>query len=116
MLPFGVARAQAEENLRAWAQSRWFAPNAFKRQGAEVNTEWATRGTAGTPSFTGDQGDLWDAGVWDTAIWSDADAAFFAWLGADGLGSYCSLRMSVIALPGTIFTSWKLIYIPGGSM
>lgn len=83
---------------------------------AQVNTEWATRGTAGTPSFTGDQGDLWDAGVWDTAIWSDADAAFFAWLGADGLGSYCSLRMSVIALPGTIFTSWKLIYIPGGSM
>lgn len=83
---------------------------------AQINTEWATRSTAGSPSFTGDQGDLWDTGEWDTAHWSDSDAAFFSWLGADGLGCYASLRMSVIALPGTMFTSWKLIYIPGGIM
>lgn len=83
---------------------------------AQINTEWATRGTFGAPAFTGDQGDLWDSGVWDTARWSDSDAAFFAWLGADGLGCYASLRMSVIALPGTMFTSWKMIYIPGGVM
>jgi DNA-directed RNA polymerase subunit RPC12/RpoP len=33
VLPFGISRSKAGENLRAWVASRWFAPNAFKRQG-----------------------------------------------------------------------------------
>lgn len=34
VLPFLVAKEQAAENLRAWVQSLWFAPNEFKKQGA----------------------------------------------------------------------------------
>jgi len=37
VLPFQVERAQAQENLRRWLGSLWFAPDAFKKQGAEGN-------------------------------------------------------------------------------
>ncbi len=33
VLPFGVTKQAASENLRAWVASRWFAPNEFKRYG-----------------------------------------------------------------------------------
>ena len=35
VLPFQVERGQAQENLRRWLGSLWFAPNAFKKQGME---------------------------------------------------------------------------------
>ncbi len=34
VLPFQIERSIAEENLRAWVNSRWFAPNEFRRRGA----------------------------------------------------------------------------------
>ena len=33
VLPFLVERKEAQENLKAWVQSRWFAPGEFKERG-----------------------------------------------------------------------------------
>ncbi len=33
VLPFGVTKQVATENMRDWVKSRWFAPNEFKRYG-----------------------------------------------------------------------------------
>jgi DNA-directed RNA polymerase subunit RPC12/RpoP len=35
VIPFLIDRERATESLREWVHSRWFAPNAFLRQGAE---------------------------------------------------------------------------------
>ena len=35
VLPFAVDRDSAFANLRKWVQSRWFAPNEFKRRGVQ---------------------------------------------------------------------------------
>jgi len=35
VIPFLIVRERATESLREWVHSRWFAPNAFLRQGAE---------------------------------------------------------------------------------
>jgi len=35
VLPFSVEEQAARRNLAAWVKSRWFAPNDFKRRGAE---------------------------------------------------------------------------------
>lgn len=35
VLPFAIPQEKAAANLRAWVQSLWFAPNEFKKQGAE---------------------------------------------------------------------------------
>lgn len=32
VLPFSITRKQATESIRTWLKSRWFAPNALKRQ------------------------------------------------------------------------------------
>lgn len=38
VLPFLIERDRAKQNLKAWVQSRWFAPNEFKERG--VNGEF----------------------------------------------------------------------------
>ncbi len=35
VLPFQIERDHATENLQQWVDSRWFAPNRFRKQGAE---------------------------------------------------------------------------------
>ena len=35
VLPFKIEREAARSNLQKWVQSRWFAPNEFKRRGAQ---------------------------------------------------------------------------------
>ncbi len=35
VLPFQIEHRQARSNLKAWVDSRWFAPNNFRKQGAE---------------------------------------------------------------------------------
>jgi len=35
VLPFLTTREQARENLERWVKSRWFAPNEFRRRGAD---------------------------------------------------------------------------------
>ncbi|MCA9089223.1 MAG: hypothetical protein KDA90_11400 [Planctomycetaceae bacterium] len=39
VLPFLVDRKKARTNLAEWVKSRWFAPNKFKKQGAEGKFE-----------------------------------------------------------------------------
>ena len=89
------------------------APPAIQ---AQVNTEWSNVNAAGSPAFSTTGGSLWNSSLWNTALWNNAEQAYITWLGAVGLGAYCSLSMRVAGLPGTIFTSWKLIYEPGGVM
>ena len=35
VLPFQIERKHAKQNLTQWVKSRWFAPNKFKKQGAD---------------------------------------------------------------------------------
>jgi len=35
VLPFMIAREEAQDNLKKWVESRWFAPNNFKQQGVK---------------------------------------------------------------------------------
>ena len=35
VLPFQIERSHAKQNLKQWVESRWFAPNSFRKQGAE---------------------------------------------------------------------------------
>jgi predicted RNA-binding Zn-ribbon protein involved in translation (DUF1610 family) len=35
VLPFAIERKLAEDNLRAWVESRWFAPTAFRKRGVD---------------------------------------------------------------------------------
>jgi len=35
VLPFQIEREHAKENLRQWVASRWFAPNRFRKRGAD---------------------------------------------------------------------------------
>jgi|SRR5882672_312059 len=83
---------------------------------AKVNTEWSGASIAGSPSFNPNTTSTWDNGKWDTAIWAGVAATFFLWIGATGLGAYFALRLQLIGKRGTTFTSWKLIYEPGGIM
>ena len=93
-----------------------FQASAAPSVRARVNTEWSVNGSSGSPSFASTGGSEWNDSLWNTAIWGTAEQAYLAWLGASGLGAYVALRMQVAGLPGTIFTSWKLVYIPGGIM
>jgi hypothetical protein len=83
---------------------------------AQVNTEWSDTGVAGSPSYTPSSVSLWDSAVWNVAVWGGALNTFLAWLGATGLGVYLSLRLSFTGPRGTLFTSWKVVYEPGGIM
>lgn len=83
---------------------------------AQVNTEWSSLATPGSPPFAPSGSSLWDVSLWDIAVWSGALNTYLLWIGATGLGCYMSLRLSLIGKRGTIFTSWKLVYEPGGIM
>lgn len=91
------------------------APQAPSVRGL-VNTEWKSDGVAGSPVFAPDGSSLWDIGLWDVAIWGGGLNTYLVWLGASGLGAYISLRLQFTGKRGTIFTSWKLVYSPGGLM
>ena len=83
---------------------------------ASINTEWSNSAVAGSPSFTPDSSAVWDSAVWNVALWGGALNTFISWLGATGLGVYLSLRLSFVGARGTLFTSWKCVYEPGGIM
>jgi DNA-directed RNA polymerase subunit RPC12/RpoP len=62
MLPFLVAKERAAENLRTWVQSLWFAPNEFKKQGANgkfsgVYLPYFTFDAMTFTRYTGQRGD-----------------------------------------------------------
>jgi len=83
------------------------APPSVK---AQINTEWSFQNPAGSPTYNPTAAASWDNAKWDDAQWSGAGNFFNSWVGAEGLGTHCSLRMSFTGVsPGTIFTSWKLM-------
>jgi hypothetical protein len=70
----------------------------------------------GSPVFTAENDYLWDAGVWNTSNWMGEFETYQAWVGLTGMGYYGALRMKVIGLPGTIFTSSHIMADVGGLM
>ena len=83
---------------------------------ARVNTEWSDAGVSGSPSYVADSTSTWGSAIWGTAVWAGALNTFLAWMGATGLGCFMSIRLSFTGARGTLFTSWKVIYEPGGVM
>jgi DNA-directed RNA polymerase subunit RPC12/RpoP len=65
VLPFGVPRDKAIDSFRAWLKSRWFAPNALKREGrldAAMNGAYVpawTYDTHATTRYEGQRGDAY---------------------------------------------------------
>lgn len=84
--------------------------------GVQVNTEWSGEAISGSPTYIPSDQALWDVAQWDQAVWGGSANTYLIWVGASGLGCYMSLRLSIIAKRNTLFTSWKLIYEPGGVM
>jgi hypothetical protein len=77
---------------------------------AQINTDWSFQPVPGAPIYNPSALALWDAAKWDNAMWAGAGNFFNAWVGAEGLGTHCSLRMDYTGeSPGTIFTTWKLL-------
>jgi DNA-directed RNA polymerase subunit RPC12/RpoP len=62
VLPFQIERQQAQTNLQQWVDSRWFAPNSFRRQGAEgkfngVYLSYFTVDSMTFTAYTGQRGE-----------------------------------------------------------
>lgn len=83
---------------------------------AQINSEWTFNGIPGSPPYAQDTSAKWDSAIWDQAVWGGVSNTYYSWIGAEGMGIYASLRMSVRGVPGTIFTGWKLVYESGGIM
>lgn len=82
----------------------------------QANTEWSNASVAASPGYTPALGGTWGTALWGSALWGGGTATYQSWVGASGLGCYISLKMSLVAAPKTIFTSWKLVYESGGIM
>jgi|GEM_PF-1628145 hypothetical protein len=77
---------------------------------AQVNTDWSFQPIPGSPIYSPRGLAVWDSAQWDNAIWAGSGNFYNAWVGAEGLGTHCSLRMDFTGeSPGTIFTTWKLL-------
>jgi len=91
------------------AMPMFIAPSAPSVK-AQINTDWSFQPVAGSPSYRPAVLAQWDSAKWDEAVWGGAGNFFNSWVGAEGLGTHCSLRMSFTGdSPGTIFTTWKLL-------
>jgi hypothetical protein len=75
---------------------------------AQINTEWSQQPVPGSPVYNPSALAKWDTAKWDQAKWGGSGNFFNAWIGAEGLGTHASLRMTFAGGEGTIFTSWKL--------
>jgi len=64
VIAFQVDRERARQNLAEWVQSRWFAPNAFKKQGVSGNFNgvylpYWTFDTLTYNAYSGERGDAY---------------------------------------------------------
>ena len=62
VLPFQIDRQQAQTNLQQWVDSRWFAPNSFRKRGAEgkfngVYLSYFTVDSMTFTAYTGQRGE-----------------------------------------------------------
>lgn len=68
VLPFRVDDQQAEENIKKWISSRWFAPNEFKKYGRagsfnSVYAAYFTYDSSTTTRYSGMRGDTYTVTV-----------------------------------------------------
>lgn len=76
---------------------------------AQINTDWSFQGVPSSPIYTASQTAKWDVAKWDQAKYAGLPRNYFAWAGAEGLGTHASLRMSFTGDAKTTFTAWKLV-------
>lgn len=131
----GVARAgTGGDNIEGDVQTAFQAfdsPGQLKRFGLcrpifnateapsiklRVNTQYAFQGVEGSPSFVPENLAVWDTAIWNTAVWYGGINTYEAWVGANGLGYYGSIRMKVRGKPGTLFLSSHVSVEVGGMM
>jgi hypothetical protein len=91
------------------AMPMFIAPSAPSVK-AQINTDWSFQPVPGSPIYAPNAVAQWDSAKWDAAVWGGSGNFYNAWVGAEGLGTHCSLRMDFTGeAPGTIFTTWKLL-------
>jgi hypothetical protein len=81
-----------------------------------VNVQYSFTNVAGSPSYVVEDTSLWDTGLWNTAVWAGSANTYQAFVGVAGMGYYGALRMKVLGLSGTIFSSTHMLIEPGGIM
>jgi hypothetical protein len=95
------------------AMPMFIAPSAPSVK-ARINTDWSFQAVPGSPIYGQSTLGTWDNAVWDASVWGGTGNFYNAWVGAEGIGTHCSLRMSFTGVaPGTIFTTWKLLVETG---
>lgn len=81
-----------------------------------VNTQYSTASVEGSPAFVPTATSLWDTAVWNSATWIGASNTYQAFVGAQGMGYYGSIRMKVRGVPKTLFLSSHILVEKGGLM
>lgn len=87
------------------------APPSIKVQ---LNVDWSTQRVAGAPGFQPPIAARWDQAIWDQAKWAGGKKSFNTWSGVDGIGRFASLQMSIVGIPGTLFTNFVMVCESGG--
>lgn len=64
VLPFQIDRNRAQSNLKAWVDSRWFAPGSFRKQGASgkfngIYLSYFTFDTMTSNAYSGQRGEYY---------------------------------------------------------
>jgi hypothetical protein len=80
----------------------------------QINTEWSASAPPGTPAYVPTVQAMWDVAKWDQALWTGGAFTFTGWVGVLGLGVYMSLSFTLTGSARTLFTSWKIVFEPGG--
>lgn len=91
----------------------FLAPSAPQAQ-VQINTEWSSASPPGTPAYVPPVTSLWDISKWDQALWFGGLFTFTGWVGVSAMGVYLSLSLTLSGAQRTLFTSWKVVYEPGG--
>ena len=80
----------------------------------KINTEWDASAPPSVASYVPPIVAQWDIAKWDVAVWAGGLFTFVGWVGVSGLGVYMSLSLTLVGVPRTLFTSWKLVFDSGG--
>jgi hypothetical protein len=81
-----------------------------------ISTQYDYTNVAGSPAFNSSQDAKWDDATWNNSNWIGESETYQAWVGVTGMGYYGALRMKVLGLPGTTFTSAHVMADVGGLM
>lgn len=82
-----------------------------------INTDFQQNRTTVSPSFTGNEGSLWDVAPWDTSTWTTGDNLVQRWQTVTGVGYSAGLRM--VTQTQNLSCRWNstdFIYEVGGAL